>query len=131
MLELAKRFRCAACEECRKPEARHVITRCDARPGKYWKLIASIDHPVSGTHAQGLFMFDVGSKCPIFEESPQREGRNNTTDGCDTALLGRWMQHWERPKVRLDPDGAYMSNRRLDMLQALQLDVQVTPPETP
>ena len=48
------------------------------------------------------------------------------------GVAGWWMENRGRPKVvRLDPDKANMTNRMLDLLQCLQQDVQVTPPEAP
>ena len=42
------------------------------------------------------------------------------------------MRDRPRPKlVRLDPDGAYVSNAMLELITGLNLDVQVTPPEAP
>ena len=94
------------------------------------------DHPFSGNRARGRrFMVNVGSRralvC-IFEESPRRDGRNNTRYECKTASLECWMQHRGGPiAVRGDQDGTNRSNRMLDMWQGLPLDVHLTPPEAP
>ena len=92
-------------------------------------------HPVTGRHCRAQLMVDVGSRCPavkVLEETPTKSFNNNSAPECRDALINDWLTHKPRPKViRLDPDGAYVSNVMLEAISGLQIDVQVTPPEAP
>ena len=78
-------------------------------------------------------MFDAGSRCAVvkvFEDTWQRLTSNNSTGECRDALIDGWMRDGPRPKlVRLDPDGAYVSNAMLEVITVLNLGVQVPPLE--
>ena len=68
----------------------------------------------------------------VFEEKVPRLTSNNSTGECCDALIDGWMLDRPRPKVvRLDPDGAYVSNAMLEVITVLDLHVQATPPEAP
>ena len=68
----------------------------------------------------------------VFEGTPKRLTSNNSTGECRHALFDGWMRDRPRPKlVRLDPDGAYVSNATLEEITGRNLDVQVPPPEAP
>ena len=119
VLRMAEQLHCDACSEARPPTLRHVVAAYETRPG----YVLEIDglhwvHPVTHRHARCQIMTDVASRAPVitvFEETPVRSDKNNTTAEAKRSLLQDWMQHRGRPRLlRMDPDGAYMSN---DMLK--------------
>ena len=92
-------------------------------------------HPVTGRNCRCQIMVDVCPRSPIvtvFEESTSKITSNNSSEDCRKSLVKDWMAHRSRPKLlRLDPDGAYVSNNMLETISGLHLDVAVTPPEAP
>ena len=134
---MAEQLHCDACSEARPPTLRHVVPAYETRPG----YVLEIDglhwvHPVTHRHARCQIMTDVASRAPVitvFEETPGRNDKNNTTAEAKRSLLQDWMQHRGRPRLlRMDPDGAYMSNDMLKMLQEeIAIDTEVIPAEAP
>ena len=103
-LEMARTFKCDACEEHVTPKPRNVVASYDARPGE----ILEIDgmkwrHPVTGRHCRCQIIVDVGSRSPIvttFEEGAigAKITNNNSSEDCRRSLVKDWMTHRPRSK---------------------------------
>ena len=97
VLRRARHTHCSPCHETQAPTMRHVSASYEAVPG----AILEIDgmhwqHPVTLKHARCQFMVDVASRAPmvtVFEETRERNHRNNTTVEVKESLLKDWMVH--------------------------------------
>ena len=125
------------------PSLRGVQSSSDAKCGgilrcQSWRCVGGRRHTVATcSHGRNVSWtkHGVDSRCVtvrVMEETLRRLTSNNSTRECRDALIDGWMRDRPRPKlVRLDPDGAYVSNAMLELITGLNLDVQVTPPEAP
>eukprot|EP00435_Cladocopium_sp_Y103_P046562 s102_g13.t1 len=131
IVELAKQFTCAICQE----QQRHVPrprVHLEPLPPKWQSLQADAAHwrhPVSGKQYQFLMVVDEGSRFRLGKVVC--EG-SNSVKGLD--LIDFFRQHWKPvfgnpDKIRVDPAGALRSEEVTNYFNGLGIEVDLIPAE--
>ena len=122
-------MRCPVCDEQRPPQPRNQ-TAWNVIPEK-WEVVesdlAEWIHPETEKKYKLIVFVDVAQRIRsgrvIFEFNPD-QARNATASDVLEAFFGDWVTFFHYPKkVRVDPEGSWMSTETNEVLGSLGSDL--------
>ena len=129
ILALLRKMRCPVCDEQRPPQPRHQVT-WNVIPEK-WEVVesdlAEWIHPETEKKYKLIVFVDVAQRIRsgrvIVEFNPD-QARNATASEVLDAFFDEWVKFFHYPKkVRVDPEGAWMSTQTSEVLGSLGIDL--------
>ena len=131
VLRLAQDFRCSACEEHKRPDARRRAT-LEVHTDR-WKSVqldaAFWRHPVTKKHMQIIVMLDEASRFLVAKVG-NTEKKGVTASEYIEMFETRWKPYFGMPDiVRTDPEGGWRSKEMSEYMQSNGINFDTIPAE--
>ena len=112
VLEMARNFKCAVCQERRHVGSRHVAS-LEPLPPKWHTVSMDVGHflhPHNGEHSQFLLILDEGSRFRAARILTKGQKQQPSAATCLNYLKEGWTQYFDNPRtLRVDPAGSFRS----------------------
>ena len=112
VLEMARNFKCAVCQERRHVGSRHVAS-LEPLPPKWHTVSMDVGHflhPHNGEHSQFLLILDEGSRFRAARILTKGQKQQPSAATCLNYLKEGWTQYFGNPRtLRVDPAGSFRS----------------------